>query len=87
MLLCYMTSLSIVMLTTLSYMPPVDAGPVDALFKYILDISVWVSLNVLQLKKDKTKILIIGVKAHSDKLATRLNRIYPEPTHQQDTSA
>ncbi len=55
-------------------MSPDDTGPIDSLFKYIIDLKAWKSQNFLQLNKDKTEILIIDLKAQRETLATKIIR-------------
>ncbi len=54
-------------------MSPDDTGPIDSLFKYIIDLKVWKSQNFLQLNQDKTEILIIDF-FQRETLATKIIR-------------
>lgn len=55
-----MTTVSIAMLITHSSMCHDDTWPVDAIFKYNLDISACMSQKLSQHKQDKYEIFIIG---------------------------
>ncbi len=54
---------------------PDDTGPIDALFKCILDIKSWMAENFLQLNQDKTEVLVIGPEALREKLNFKLEAL------------
>ena len=59
---------------------PDDTGPIDALFKCILDIKSWMAENFLQLNQDKTEVLVIGPEALREKLNFKLEALSLNPS-------
>src|SRR4029434_3424512 len=56
---------------------PKNYSSVDCLVNCIADINVWMSQNFLQLKQDKTEVLVIGEKAEREKLSAHLETLAP----------
>uniref|UniRef100_H2MGD2 VWFA domain-containing protein n=1 Tax=Oryzias latipes TaxID=8090 RepID=H2MGD2_ORYLA len=56
-------------------MSPDDTKPIEALFKCILDVKLWMANNFLQLNQEKTEILVIGPEAKREKQFLKLQEL------------
>src|SRR4029434_153128 len=56
---------------------PNNYSSIYCLVNCISDINVWMSQNFLQLKQDKTEVLVIGEKAEREKLSAHLETLAP----------
>ena len=63
-------------------MSPGDYGPVQALGKCIEQISDWMCQNFIQLRKDKTEVIVFGAKEERLKVSTQLQSIMLKTTNQ-----
>ncbi len=63
-------------------MSPGDQGPVQALGKCIEEINDWMCLNFLQLKKNKTEVIVFRAKEKRLQVTTELQSIHLKTTNQ-----